>query len=152
MSGPHPLGPGGQGGGHPPGIPPSANSKEQQASTTSYAAKVTGKGGREKLNILDIVMERKDNSVSFNLSKEELAKLLFRKLQINPNDVLKIDTSGFGKIQVEFGKKVKPEDFINLPAFDIKEGVRTKFYKPHHRKEILVTIVKTQIQPITQLN
>ena len=32
------------------------------------------------------------------------------------------------------------ENLINIPAFDIKEGLRTKFYRPHHRKDTLVTV------------
>ena len=44
-------------------------------SSETYAGRV-GKGlkkSEKKLNILDILLDRKDNSVSFNLSKEELS-------------------------------------------------------------------------------
>ena len=37
----------------------------------SYAT-AAGKKGRKKLNILDIVLDRRDKQVSFNLSKDEL--------------------------------------------------------------------------------
>ena len=90
---------------------------------------------RVKLNVLDIFLERRDNSINYNLSKEELAKLLFKKMSIDPKFVLKIDTSGFGKINVELTNNVNPESMINLPAFDIRDGLRTKFYRPHHRKD-----------------
>jgi hypothetical protein len=108
----------------------------------SYANKVSGKkaGERAKLNVLDVFLERRENTINYNLSKEELAKLLFKKMAINPQNVLKIDTSGFGKIHIEFNENVKPETMINLPSFDIREGLRTKFYRPHHRKDTLVTI------------
>ena len=32
------------------------------------------------------------------------------------------------------------ESLVSLPAFDIHDGLRVKYYKPHHRKETLVTI------------
>ena len=100
----------------------------------SYASVVDEHvGGRKKLNILDIMLERKDNKVNFNLSKEELGKLLFKKMKLDPKS--KCDTSGFGKILVEFNNNVNPEDLVTLPAFDIRDGLRTKYYKPHHRKE-----------------
>ena len=140
MSGPHPLGPDDHGGGQPHGALAKAQQGVNRPSTISYAEKVSGNGGREKKNILDIVMERRDNTVNFNLTKDELAKLIFRKMSMKQTDVLKIDTAGFGRIQIELVPTVKPEDFINLPVFDIKVGVRTKFYRPHHRKDTLVTL------------
>ena len=93
-----------------------------------------------KLNILDIILERKDQNVSYNLTKDELSKLLFQRMKINPKNIIKIDTSGFGKILLELKSALKPEDFMNFPAFDIRDGLRTKLYKPHHKKEVLVTI------------
>ena len=93
-----------------------------------------------KLNVLDVYLDRKYNSVSYNLSKEELAKLLFKKMTIDPKSVVKVDTSGFGKIHIEFASNVNLETMMNLPVFDIRKGLRTKFYRPHHRKYTLVTI------------
>ena len=109
---------------------------------TSYAGRVAGKqvNGRKKLNVLDIMLERRDNQVSYNMSKEELSKLLIRKMKIEPKNILKIDTSGFGKVHIELADKVNPESFVDLPAFDIHDGLRVKYYKPHHRKEKLVTV------------
>ena len=48
----------------------------------SYAEKAGGGGGkkRKKLNVLDIVLERRNPEISYNLSKEELSKLLFKKM------------------------------------------------------------------------
>ena len=45
-----------------------------------------GKGNkkRKKLNILDILLERKDNTINYNLNKEELSKLVFKKMKIDP--------------------------------------------------------------------
>ena len=107
----------------------------------SYA-NIAGKQdrGRKKLNVLDIMLERKDNSISYNMSKEELSKLLFSKMKLDPKTVLVIDTSGFGRIHVELSTNVNPEHLVTLPAFDIREGLRTKYYKPHHRKESLITV------------
>ena len=85
------------------------------------------------------MLERRDNKVSYNLNNEELSRLLFRKMKIDPKTVLKIDTSGFGKLLVELNDNINPESLVNLPAFDIREGLRVKYYKPHHRKETLVT-------------
>ena len=120
----------------PVGLPPPDESVQE-----TYASKVTGRRNeRMKLNVLDIFLERKDNTISYNLSKEELAKLVFKKMAIDPKFVLKVDTSGFGKIHVELTNNVNPESMTNLPAFDIRNGLRTKFYRPHHRKDTLVTI------------
>ena len=41
------------------------------------------------------------------------------------------------KIDIEM---VQVESLINIPSFDIKDGLRTKFYRPHHRKDTLVTV------------
>ena len=109
---------------------------------SSYA-KIAGGGRsgiRKKLNILDIVFERKNESVSFNLSKAELSRLLFRKMKIDPKNIIKIDTSGFKKVLIELAQQIDPETFVNLPSFDIREGLRTKLYRPHHRKDTLVTV------------
>ena len=57
--------------------------------------------GKKKLNLLDIHLERRDSSVTYNLEKEELAKLFFRKMKIDPKFVVRIDTSGFGRIQIQ---------------------------------------------------
>ena len=112
----------------------------------TYAAKTSINGGlsqaknKVKLNILDIILERRNQSISFNLNKDELSKLLFQRMKLNPNNVVKIDTSAFGKIHLELKPNVKPEEFMNFPAFDIRDGLRTKLYKPHHRKDVLVTV------------
>ena len=96
---------------------------------------------RKKLNILlDILLERRDNSISFTLKKEELSKLLFKKMKIDPKKVVKIDTAAFRTIHVEFASDIEPETFTDLPAFEIRDGLRSKVYRPHHRKDTLVTI------------
>ena len=81
-----------------------------------YAGTV-GKGimKSEKLNILDIILEKKDNSVSYNLNKEELSKLLFKKMKIDHKKVAKIDTSAFRSIHVEFIPGVELELCADLP-------------------------------------
>ena len=109
---------------------------------TSYAQKAGGGKAkkRKKLNVLDIMLERRNKEVNYTLNKEELAKLLFKKMMIQPADVVKTDTSAFGKIHVELKDNVKPEKFVELPVFDIREGLRTKFYRPHHRQDTLVKI------------
>ena len=114
----------------------------QGGGAASYAGRVAGKqgNGRKKLNVLDIMLERRSNQVSYNMSKEELSRLLFKKMKIDPKNVLKIDTSGFGKVHIELADNINPESFADLPAFDIHEGLRVKYYKPHHRKETLVTV------------
>lgn len=107
----------------------------------SYARKVgRGTTKRKKLNILDILLERQDNSISFNLSKDELSKLLFRKMKMDPKIVIKVDTSAFRTIHVEFDASISPESFSELPTFKIRDGLRTKYSRPQHRKDTLVTI------------
>ena len=107
----------------------------------TYAGRV-GKGTKKKkkLNILDILLERKDNSISYNLSKDELSKLLFKKMKLNPKSIVKIDSSAFRTIHVELTHSIEPESYSDLPSFEIRDGLRTKFSRPHHRKETLVTI------------
>ena len=104
----------------------------------SYAARVANiddSKKKVKLNVLDIVLERRENSINYNLTKDELSKLLFQKMKIQPQQIVKIDTSAFGKIHVELSASVNPDTFSTLPAFVIRDGLRTKLYKPHHRKE-----------------
>ena len=109
--------------------------------TETYALR-TGKGVRKKkkLNILDILFERKDDSINYNLTKEELSKLLFKKMKLEPKNIVKIDTSAFRTIHVELASDIDPESFIELPTFEIRDGLRTKIYRPHHRKDTLVTV------------
>ena len=83
------------------------------------------KNERMKLNVLDVYLDRKDNTVSFILSKEELAKLLFKKMAIDPKSVIKVDTSGFGKILIEFASNVNLETMTKLPIFEIRNRLRT---------------------------
>ena len=89
----------------------------------SYAHKAGGgridQNKRKKLNILDIFLERKDESINFNLNKDELSKLLFKKMKIDPQIVIKIDTSAFKKIHVEMKPNVNTETFCDLPTFEI---------------------------------
>ena len=65
--------------------------------------------------------------------------------------VRKCDTSGFGKILVEFTDNVNPEDLVTLPAFDIRDGLRIKYYKPHHRKETLISVSWMDIETPDEL-
>ena len=108
----------------------------------SYAGRVAGKQAnrRKKLNVLDIMLKPRDNRTSNNMNKEELSNYLFSKMKLDPKTVLKIDTSGFGQVNIELTDTINPESLVDLPAFDIHEGLRVKYDKPHHRKEYLVTI------------
>ena len=53
---------------------------------------------------------------------------------------MKIDTLGFGRINIELVNSVNLKQVVKLPVFEIREGLRTKYYRPHHRKESLFTI------------
>ena len=127
---------------HDPGDASDQSADRGGGGRVSYAARVSGGGGlrKKKLNVLDIFLDRRNQEISFTLTKEELAKLLFKKMKIQSNQISKIDTSAFGKIHIEMKQNVKLEKFINLPVFDIREGLRTKFYRPHHREDTLVKI------------
>ena len=61
-------------------------------------------------------------------------------LLIRHHCIVKIDTSAFRSIHVELTPNIEPEAFCDLPTFEIRDGLRTKFYRPHHRKDTLVTI------------
>ena len=107
----------------------------------SWADKVSGKNSsKKKPNLLNIHLERIDNTIPFNLEKEEMAKLLFKKMKLDPKDIVKIDKSGFGRIQIQMKESVNLETVIDLPTFDIRKGLRTKLYRPHYRKENLVKV------------
>ena len=86
------------------------------------------------------MFERKDDSINYNLTKEKLSKLLFKKMKLEPKNIVKIDTSAFRTIHVELASDIDPESFIELPTFEIRDGLRTKIYRPHHRKDTLVTV------------
>ena len=107
----------------------------------TYAQRAGGGAGkRNKLNVLDIMLERKDNSINFNLNKEELSKLLFKKMKMDCKEIVKIDSSAYGKLHIQLQPNVKPDKFMDLPTFEIRQGLRTKFYRPHHRQDTLVRI------------
>ena len=115
--------------------------QEETKTPPSYASLLKGNSsGRKKLNILDIVLERRDKDVPFKLNKTELSKLLFKKMKLDPKSILKLDTSSFAVIHIELKDNVNPDDFVGLPSFDIRDGLRVKYYRPHHRKESLVTL------------
>ena len=61
-------------------------------------------------------------------------------MKMDPKTIIKVDTSAFRTIHVEFNQSILPESFADLPTFEIRDGLRTKFCRPHHRKETLVTI------------
>ena len=61
-------------------------------------------------------------------------------MKLEPKNIVKIDTSAFRTIHVELASDIDPESFIELPTFEIRDGLRTKIYRPHHRKDTLVTV------------
>ena len=67
----------------------------------SYANKV-GKGvkKRKKLNILDILLERKDVTIDYNLKKEELSKLLFKKMKMSRLTLQHLEPSMWNLLQM----------------------------------------------------
>ena len=126
---------------HDPGDASYQSSDRGGGGKVSYAARVSGGGSKKKkLNVLDIFLERRNQEISFTLTKKELAKLLFKKMKIQSTQISKIDSSAFGKIHIEMKQTVRLEKFTDLPVFDIREGLRTKFYRPHHREDTLVKI------------
>ena len=120
------------GGGGGDKVQQSAGNHGHGQGAVSYAGLVAGKqpNGRKKLNILDIMLERRDNTVNFKLKRDELAKLLFIKVKLDPKSKLKIDTAGYGKIHAEFKDNVQIEGLVNLPAFDFRDNLRVKYYTP----------------------
>ena len=76
---------------HDPGDAHSHSACGDGRGRMTYAAKAGGGvvKKKKKLNVLDIILERRNQEISFTLSKEELAKLLFRKMQIQATQVLK---------------------------------------------------------------
>ena len=63
---------------HDPGDAYSLSAGGDGGGRMTYAAKVGGGvvKKKKKLNVLDIILERRNQEISFTLSKEELAKLL----------------------------------------------------------------------------
>ena len=74
----------------PGGPPPGMENGRTYAEKTSMNPGSTL--NKVKLNILDVIFERRDPSISFNLSKDELSKLLFQRMKLPPNQIVKIDT------------------------------------------------------------
>ena len=72
-------------------------------------------------------------------------------MKLDPKSIIKIDKSGFGKILVELTNNVNPEHLVSLPAFDIRDGLRTKYFKPHHRKETLISVSWMDIETPDEL-
>ena len=63
---------------HGPGDGPISSDQSGGRVALTYAQRAGGGvGKRKKLNVLDVILERKDINVNFNLTKEELSKLLF---------------------------------------------------------------------------
>ena len=60
----------------------------------TYAQKVgkhIGYGkNRLKLNVLDAILERKNKEINLAFSKEELSKLIFKKMNLTAKQVLKV--------------------------------------------------------------
>ena len=73
------------------------------------------------------MLYRRSQEINCTLSKEELSKLLFKKMMIQPSQVATINTSNFGKIHLELNENVKPEKSMNLPVFDIRVGLQLMF-------------------------
>ena len=73
---------------HDPGDASYQSSGRGGGGKVSYAARVSGGGSKKKkLNVLDIFLERRNQEISFTLTKEELAKLLFKKMKIQSTQI-----------------------------------------------------------------
>ena len=109
--------------------------------TLSYSNITSGRRPRKKRNILEIILERDDRATSYRLTKEELGKLLFGKLKLSQADVEGIDTSSrFGAVCVTLREGVNPQQYCRPQSIEIKPGIRTKFCKPRHGLEFMVTV------------
>ena len=107
----------------------------------SYSNITSGRRPRKKKNILEIILERDDRSIAYRLTKEELGKLLFGKLKVAESDIDGIDTSSrFGAVCVTLREGVNPQQFCKPQSIEIRSGLRTKFCKPRHGLEVMVTV------------
>ena len=127
--GPPGLGVGGQDG---PGV-----SKSSYVGIASLNTSV-----RDKKNLLEIRLDRKDFSVSFNLGQPELDHLLTR-LGIDSSHFTGVSCcpEGKGVVYVTLHPSVNIQRFLNRSeCFELKEGIRTGTIRPAGKKEQSVTI------------
>ena len=97
---------------------------------------------RENKNLLEIRLDRSDNSVSFNLSQSELDHLLTR-LGIDSSHFVGVSScpEGKGVVYVTLHPSVNIQRFLNKnESFELKQGIRTGFIRPAGKKEQAVTI------------
>ena len=122
------------GGGAPRGA---GDSKANYAAIASLNTSV-----RDKKNLLEIRLERRDLNIPFNLSQEELDYLLV-SLGIDSSHFLGVSCcpEGKGVVYVTLNPAVNIQRFLKKnECFEIKDGIRTSFICPGGKKELSVTI------------
>ena len=97
---------------------------------------------RDKKNLLEIRLEQSTQTVSFNLTQDELDQLL-TKVGIDSSHFSAVSCcpEGKGVVYVTLNPGINIQRFINRnECFNIKEGIRTGIIRPAGKKEQSVTI------------
>ena len=71
-------------------------------------------------------LHRENKDISFNLSKKEKAALMFRRLKLEPKQVIGIESCNFEQIRIEVRQEVDIERFKTSVALDIRPGLKVK--------------------------
>ena len=127
-----PLGPGGGG----------SDNREGPAKSSYVGIASLNTSVRDKKNLLEIRLERKDMNVNFSLSQPELDHLL-TKLGIDSSHFLGVSCcpEGKGVVFVTLHPSVNIQRFLHKSeCFELKEGIRTGHIRPAGKKEQSVTI------------
>ena len=131
------VGPPGQGGDNVPGGGPGGSVKSSYVGIASLNTSV-----RDKKNLLEIRLDRKDFSVNFSLTQGELDHLLTR-LGIDSSHFTGVSCcpEGKGVVYVTLHPSVNIQRFLNRnECFELREGLRTGIIRPAGKKEQSVTI------------
>ena len=127
-----PLGPGGGG----------SDNREGPTKSSYVGIASLNTSVRDKKNLLEIRLERKDMNVNFSLSQPELDHLL-TKLGIDSSHFLGVSCcpEGKGVVFVTLHPSVNIQRFLHKSeCFELKEGIRTGHIRPAGKKEQSVTI------------
>ena len=124
---PPPPGPPGQqpsGPGQPK--PPQGPSRQQAGPHGQSFAAAAGKNTQQATKYIFLHLHREDRNISFNLSTKEKAALVFRRLKLEPSQVVRIETCKFEVIRIEVKSSVDVERFKTTVAMQIRPGLKVK--------------------------
>ena len=109
--------------GPPPSGPPGTGPPPGTAPPVNYAATAAASHPPKYIHLH---LHREDKNISFNLSKKEKAILMFRRLKLQPSQVIGIESCNFEQIRIEVRQEVDVEKFKTTTAMQIRHGLKVK--------------------------